>query len=390
MSPAQADMLFLENAKKLSMYGVDLHQAKDLEGVDITLGVCSGGLMVYKDKLRINRFPWPKVLKISYKRSSFFIKIRPSEQEQYESTIGFKLPNYKASKKLWKASVEHHTFFRVSSVEPPSSRSRFLALGSKFRYSGRTQAQTRQASSMIARPAPRFTRSASKRLSRTIDEAGDDLQASQLSASPNKTEDDDWFFMLGSDQPQTFFSPARGGETFSVETSTQSWDDGKSVQTVRQAWQETETGQTVRQAWQETETGQTVSRTWQGRVSDEQQQGRLEKEKEEDWSVLLGRRPSLPYVPYPMMKPPVKYRSAQVAKVATANILERLLQPRQEQSDDWVMQLDRSFEFADTPPFSSPVSLEKEETRQERREVIKRLQEGGVPGGEAEGGRGAG
>jgi len=52
---------------------------QDLEGVDITLGVCSSGLMVYKDKLRINRFPWPKVLKISYKRSSFFIKIRPSE-----------------------------------------------------------------------------------------------------------------------------------------------------------------------------------------------------------------------------------------------------------------------------------------------------------------------
>uniref|UniRef100_A0A3B5BH89 Protein 4.1 n=1 Tax=Stegastes partitus TaxID=144197 RepID=A0A3B5BH89_9TELE len=168
MSPAQADMLFLENAKKLAMYGVDLHQAKDLDGVDITLGVCSSGLMVYKDKLRINRFPWPKVLKISYKRSSFFIKIRPSELEQYESTIGFKLPNYKASKKLWKVCVEHHTFFRVSTVEPPSSR-RFLVLGSKFRYSGRTQAQTRQASSMIDRPAPRFTRSASKRLSRNLD-----------------------------------------------------------------------------------------------------------------------------------------------------------------------------------------------------------------------------
>ncbi|XP_061808945.1 uncharacterized protein [Nerophis lumbriciformis] len=170
MSPAQADLLFLENAKKLAMYGVDLHQAKDLDGVDITLGVCSSGLMVYKDKLRINRFPWPKVLKISYKRSSFFIKIRPSEQEQYESTIGFKLPNYKASKKLWKVCVEHHTFFRVSTIEAPSSR-RFLVLGSKFRYSGRTQAQTRQASSMIDRPAPRFTRSASKRLSRNLDGA---------------------------------------------------------------------------------------------------------------------------------------------------------------------------------------------------------------------------
>uniref|UniRef100_A0A8C5CSJ4 Protein 4.1 n=1 Tax=Gadus morhua TaxID=8049 RepID=A0A8C5CSJ4_GADMO len=169
MSPAQADMMFLENAKKLSMYGVDLHQAKDLDGVDITLGVCSSGLMVYKDKLRINRFPWPKVLKVSYKRSSFFIKIRPSELELYESAIGFKLPNYKAAKKLWKVSVEHHTFFRLTSTEVATTPRKFLALGSKFRYSGRTQAQTRQASSLIDRPAPLFQRSSSKRNSRSLD-----------------------------------------------------------------------------------------------------------------------------------------------------------------------------------------------------------------------------
>ncbi|XP_039584931.1 protein 4.1 isoform X10 [Passer montanus] len=170
MTPAQADLEFLENAKKLSMYGVDLHQAKDLEGVDITLGVCSSGLLVYKDKLRINRFPWPKVLKISYKRSSFFIKIRPGEQEQYESTIGFKLPSYRAAKKLWKVCVEHHTFFRLTSTEA-IPKSRFLALGSKFRYSGRTQAQTRQASALIDRPAPQFERTASKRASRSLDGA---------------------------------------------------------------------------------------------------------------------------------------------------------------------------------------------------------------------------
>nr|XP_014432057.1 protein 4.1 isoform X15 [Pelodiscus sinensis] len=168
MTPAQADLEFLENAKKLSMYGVDLHQAKDLEGVDITLGVCSSGLLIYKDKLRINRFPWPKVLKISYKRSSFFIKIRPGEQEQYESTIGFKLPSYRAAKKLWKVCVEHHTFFRLTSTET-LPKSRFLALGSKFRYSGRTQAQTRQASALIDRPAPQFERTASKRASRSLD-----------------------------------------------------------------------------------------------------------------------------------------------------------------------------------------------------------------------------
>ncbi|XP_044290665.1 protein 4.1 isoform X30 [Varanus komodoensis] len=170
MTPAQADLEFLENAKKLSMYGVDLHQAKDLEGVDITLGVCSSGLLVYKDKLRINRFPWPKVLKISYKRSSFFIKIRPGEHEQYESTIGFKLPSYRAAKKLWKVCVEHHTFFRLTSTEA-IPKSRFLVLGSKFRYSGRTQAQTRQASALIDRPAPQFERTASKRASRSLDGA---------------------------------------------------------------------------------------------------------------------------------------------------------------------------------------------------------------------------
>ncbi|CAH2221827.1 cytoskeletal -like isoform X1 [Pelobates cultripes] len=169
MTPAQADLEFLDSAKKLTMYGVDIHNAKDLEGVDIKLGVCSGGLLVFKDNLRINRFPWPKVLKISYKRSSFFIKIRPGE-EPYESTIGFKLPSYKAAKNLWKVCVEHHTFFRLTSTES-IPKHRFLSLGSKFRYSGRTQAQTRHASALIDRPAPQFERTASKRASRSLDGA---------------------------------------------------------------------------------------------------------------------------------------------------------------------------------------------------------------------------
>ncbi|NXK47981.1 E41L2 protein, partial [Chauna torquata] len=101
LTPAQADSQFLENAKRLSMYGVDLHHAKDSEGVDIMLGVCANGLLIYKDRLRINRFAWPKILKISYKRSNFYIKIRPAELEQFESTIGFKLPNHRAAKRLW-------------------------------------------------------------------------------------------------------------------------------------------------------------------------------------------------------------------------------------------------------------------------------------------------
>ncbi|XP_077430721.1 uncharacterized protein LOC144057263 isoform X3 [Vanacampus margaritifer] len=346
MTPAQADMLFLENAKKLAMYGVDLHQAKDLDGVDITLGVCSGGLMVYKDKLRINRFPWPKVLKISYKRSSFFIKIRPSEQEQYESTIGFKLPNYKASKKLWKVCVEHHTFFRVSTTEPPSSR-RFLVLGSKFRYSGRTQAQTRQASSMIDRPAPRFTRSASKRLSRNLDGAVDKTLQS-LTAS-TRCEVDDWSSMLVSENPHP-----------SIEFQARS----ESEQTFNQSWN--------------TQTG---SRPWWELPSD----ALLKTRKEDEWSTLVERDPPFPFSPsFDFVEWPANF------SLASMSSFDRLLRPAQERVHNWFHYFDRIpslslYKTVDKPQRESlrdaqldvneeaAMSLQEQELTDE--EVIERLEE---------------
>jgi len=139
-TPAEAELHYLENAKKLAMYGVSLHHAKDSENVEIMLGVCSSGVLVYRDRLRINRFAWPKIIKISYKRNGFFIKLRPGEFEQFESTIGFKLGNHRAAKRLWKICVEHHSFFRLLSPEP-REKFKFPRFGSKFRYSGRTQHQ---------------------------------------------------------------------------------------------------------------------------------------------------------------------------------------------------------------------------------------------------------
>ncbi|XP_077454872.1 uncharacterized protein LOC144073149 isoform X2 [Stigmatopora argus] len=295
MSPAQADMLFLENAKKLAMYGVDLHQAKDLDGVDITLGVCSGGLMVYKDKLRINRFPWPKVLKISYKRSSFFIKIRPAEQDQYESTIGFKLPNYRASKKLWKVCVENHTFFRVSAIEPPSSR-RFLALGSKFRYSGRTQAQTRQASSMIDRPAPRFTRSASKRLSRNLD--GDRILRNFTVST--RSEVDDWSSILASENPHPVLGYLATGE------SERTFIQSRNTQAGILPW-------------------------WE--LSSEAQ---LLTSKEDQWATLIERNPPFPFSPsFDFAMQPAKL------SLANTSPIDRLLRPTHEKHRDWFFDFDR-------------------------------------------------
>ncbi|XP_052744570.1 protein 4.1 homolog isoform X2 [Bicyclus anynana] len=184
-TPAEAELNYLENAKKLAMYGVDLHPAKDSENVDITLGVCSSGLLVHREKLRINRFAWPKILKISYKRHNFYVKLRPGEFEQFESTVGFKLANHRAAKKLWKTCVEHHTFFRLMSPEPAARGTLFPRLGSRFRYSGRTHYESRAAPPQ--RTQPHFARAISAR--RLSSRSADALAASDKEeAMPEATK----------------------------------------------------------------------------------------------------------------------------------------------------------------------------------------------------------
>lgn len=168
-APAEAELHYLENAVKLAMYGVDLHNSKDSDGVDILIGVSASGLLVFRDHLRINRFAWPKILKISYKRNHFYLKLRPSEFEKYETTIGFRCPNHKAAKRLWKIAVEHHAFFRLREPEAAKSKSRILPnFNSNFRYTGSsTYMQSRHRS--IERNQPDFTRSLSKRLTQSMD-----------------------------------------------------------------------------------------------------------------------------------------------------------------------------------------------------------------------------
>ncbi|CAF1331484.1 unnamed protein product, partial [Rotaria sordida] len=169
--PNAADLHFLENAKKLAMYGVDIHPAQDSENVNINIGVSANGILIYRDKLRINRFAWPKILKISYKRKYFFIKLRPSDFDRYESTIGFKLPTYRAAKSLWKIAVEHHAFFRLRRPEEIRKRPVLPRFNSTFRYTGTyTYHQTRQL--LLDRPNPDFERSLSKRMTRSLDVSG--------------------------------------------------------------------------------------------------------------------------------------------------------------------------------------------------------------------------
>ncbi|VDN26960.1 unnamed protein product [Gongylonema pulchrum] len=107
VTPSEAELHYLENAKKLSMYGVHLFSAKDGKGVPVQIGVCAHGINVYRDQIRIHRFLWQNIIKIAYRRNVFIVKL-----EKHESTVTFKLPDHDAAKRVWKCAVEHHTFFR--------------------------------------------------------------------------------------------------------------------------------------------------------------------------------------------------------------------------------------------------------------------------------------
>ncbi|CAH2229367.1 jg21774 [Pararge aegeria aegeria] len=112
-TPAEAELNYLENAKKLAMYGAEVHNVKDSDDVDISLAVCAAGISVARDGLVMNRFPWTKILKISYHKRVYTLRLRASEFDEYETHLSFKLPSSRASKRLWRCSVEHHMFFRI-------------------------------------------------------------------------------------------------------------------------------------------------------------------------------------------------------------------------------------------------------------------------------------
>nr|XP_037285556.1 tyrosine-protein phosphatase non-receptor type 4-like isoform X2 [Rhipicephalus microplus] len=159
---ADAEFNFLEHAKRLDMYGVDLHKARDSTQAEIQLGVTSYGLVVFQNNIRINTFSWAKIVKISFKRKQFFIQLRREGTESYDNLLGFNMLSYRSCKNLWKSCVEHHTFFRLNLPRPTTKRFLF-SLGSKFRYSGRTEYQTLEEMKKRGLDERPFLRSPSKR-----------------------------------------------------------------------------------------------------------------------------------------------------------------------------------------------------------------------------------
>lgn len=159
--PADAECNYLEHSKRLDQYGIDFHSATDSSNKEIQLGVCAIGLLVYSNELRINTFSWSKMTKVSFKRKEFFIQLRREPSESYDTLLGFNMSSHKRAKILWQSCVEHHSFFRLQKPHRPN---RFALLGSKFRYSGRTELQAVQDQRTRVKLSKTFIRSPSRRI----------------------------------------------------------------------------------------------------------------------------------------------------------------------------------------------------------------------------------
>ncbi|XP_076158716.1 band 4.1-like protein 4 [Alosa pseudoharengus] len=162
--PAEAELNYLGIAKTLEMYGVDLHPVFGENHSEYFLGLTPVGVVVYKNKTQVGKYFWPRITKVYFKETQF--EVRVVGKDCNETSFVFESPTKMACKNLWKCCVEHHTFFRMPENDSNTltrKLSKFSALGSKHRYSGKTAVQMgRDQSASLPRADLQVVRSRSK------------------------------------------------------------------------------------------------------------------------------------------------------------------------------------------------------------------------------------
>jgi len=173
--PSVAELNYLDKVKWLEMYGVDLHPVLGEDNVEYFLGLTPSGIIVLRNKNTVGNYYWPRISKIYFKGRYFMLRV--TDKNNDESTYGFETPSKAACKHLWKCCVEHHAFFRLVQVSPATPD--IFALGSRFRYSGRTEKQAVRDAQIKVRTPPTFARTPSRRYQRRIVEGATDSQQAE-------------------------------------------------------------------------------------------------------------------------------------------------------------------------------------------------------------------
>ncbi|KJH48152.1 FERM central domain protein [Dictyocaulus viviparus] len=171
-TPAQSEANYLNRAKWLELYGVDMHTVEGKDGNQYSLGLTPSGMLVFDGSEKIGLFFWEKIQKLDFKNRKITLVVEEDADQSVSGhvqlhTFVFNLASHKACKHLWKCAIEHHTFFRLK-TRPcvKHSRSQLFRLGSTFKYRGRTEYEAvhkdgarlsrRTTSTFERRPSQRF------------------------------------------------------------------------------------------------------------------------------------------------------------------------------------------------------------------------------------------
>lgn len=75
MDQTTAEMNFLNKAKWLEIYGVDLQPAVGEDNIEYFIGLTPTGIAVYQNKIKINSYFWPRISKLNYKGNKFELTV---------------------------------------------------------------------------------------------------------------------------------------------------------------------------------------------------------------------------------------------------------------------------------------------------------------------------